>query len=281
MHNVSSLDHAKTQSTHGRLYFFGSSGSDRGLPIERVHLSVIGEPLLHPKIFDRICRISLLGFKTRIFTNASLMDKTKGLKLIESGLTEISISLNGFNTDSHQRMMGFMTPYYERCISNILDFTELNQGRVRMKMSCLLEPLPDANKIDGFLRFWEAKGIECYVGVPVPWHRQTSEEVRLGPIYPCPYIFSELVVSCQGNVIGCCRDYRAQVILGSVMVESLTQIWNGEKMKRFRREHFRGNANKIPLCSHCETPLNIDFFEIIRFLKKRPKTAGLETQYKK
>ncbi|RKX61341.1 MAG: heme b synthase [Thermodesulfobacteriota bacterium] len=60
-----------------------------------------GEPLLRPDIFDIAKKISQLGFKPVLATNGTLITKDIALKIKESGITRVSISLDGADASSH------------------------------------------------------------------------------------------------------------------------------------------------------------------------------------
>ena len=52
-----------------------------------------GEPLLHPQLFDMIRFAKSMGIKTSLITNATLLDKDRVEKLINSGLDEIAFGI--------------------------------------------------------------------------------------------------------------------------------------------------------------------------------------------
>ena len=64
-----------------------------------------GEPLLHPKISEMISRFSDEGFKTSIITNGYLIS-TKYNDLIDSGLNQIILSLDGSKSEIHDKLRG-------------------------------------------------------------------------------------------------------------------------------------------------------------------------------
>lgn len=59
-----------------------------------IFLHVMGEPLLYPSLFDVLAHGHKLGLTFCLITNASLMDETVAIRLIESGLQSIVFSLN-------------------------------------------------------------------------------------------------------------------------------------------------------------------------------------------
>ena len=70
--------------------------------IENVILSG-GEPLLHPHFFSLLERLQEAGFELDVCTNGVLLDPVLADRLSRS-LSEISISLDGYGPERHERM---------------------------------------------------------------------------------------------------------------------------------------------------------------------------------
>ncbi|MBU2221532.1 MAG: radical SAM protein, partial [Candidatus Omnitrophica bacterium] len=72
-----------------------------------------GEPLLRKDIFELINFGSKRGFKTLMPSNGYLIDENVAKQIAESGLTEIFISLDSINPQTHDFLRG-MPGAYER-----------------------------------------------------------------------------------------------------------------------------------------------------------------------
>ena len=62
-----------------------------------------GEPMLHPNFFEIAGLIHALGFTWGMTTNGTLIDDAAALRLKESGLSTVSVSLDGME-DSHDQL---------------------------------------------------------------------------------------------------------------------------------------------------------------------------------
>jgi radical SAM protein with 4Fe4S-binding SPASM domain len=51
-----------------------------------------------------------------------------------------------------------------------------------------------------------------------------------------------LTIKSNGEVVMCMEDFNNEIVLGDARRESLYDIWNGERYKKFRQDHF----NLIP-----------------------------------
>jgi hypothetical protein len=62
---------------------------------------------------------------------------------------------------------------------------------------------------------------------------------------------THLNLSWDFNVLPCCHDYNAEIIFGNLHEQSIYEIFNGEKYKKFIAAHITGNLNDYPLCIGC------------------------------
>lgn len=69
---------------------------------EKISFHVMGEPLLYPRIMDAIGLVKVLGLKSDLTTNGSLLTKEVAEKLVQSGLNCITISLETVDATEHQ-----------------------------------------------------------------------------------------------------------------------------------------------------------------------------------
>lgn len=65
-----------------------------------------GEPMLRPDIYDIIKMFIAKGFNVRLQTNATLLNQSKLVKLYETGLQDITISLDTFNPKLFDKICG-------------------------------------------------------------------------------------------------------------------------------------------------------------------------------
>jgi hypothetical protein len=68
----------------------------------------------------------------------------------------------------------------------------------------------------------------------------------------CPEPFGKLAINFDGSASVCCADWSHGTIVGDASVESIGEIWNGDRLAAFRRRHLRGQRAAIPACSSCD-----------------------------
>lgn len=60
-------------------------------------------------------------------------------------------------------------------------------------------------------------------------------------------------ISRKGELSICVRfDPGRRGVLGSLKEQSLEELWNSDRRKKWLEMHISGNRNSVPLCSHCE-----------------------------
>ena len=60
-----------------------------------------------------------------------------------------------------------------------------------------------------------------------------------------PFVFVD------GRVSVCCRDYDGSMVVGDIENLSISEMIDGESMRRFKEAHERNNLDKYPLCKQC------------------------------
>lgn len=68
---------------------------------------------------------------------------------------------------------------------------------------------------------------------------------------PCIQANARLIVLANGDVLGCCPDFKAEQVLGNMKDQTLTEIFNGQKAKDLRRALNTGEAFVKEPCKSC------------------------------
>ncbi len=79
-----------------------------------------GEPLLNPNTIPIINIASSLGFTTSIVTNGSLLNEKTAKRLVDSGIDNVTISLDSLNPEVHDYMRGVNGTFNK--VINALEF---------------------------------------------------------------------------------------------------------------------------------------------------------------
>jgi radical SAM protein with 4Fe4S-binding SPASM domain len=108
---------------------------------------------------------------------------------------------------------------------------------------------PDNEHENGFyVKFWEDIADQVSQVEYLPYYDIEPQPVVMED-WACPQLWQRLFVLVDGSVQPCCFLYADKV--GNVNLQSIEEIWNGEKMNRFRRLHKEGKSHEIPMCASC------------------------------
>lgn len=237
--------------------------------ISRLHLYKDGEPLMNNKLSDMVVYAKKKGISNSIetTTNGSLLNREQSLKLIESGLDVIRISIEhvtnkGYKEITHtfgdyekiKRNVEFIFNEKKRRNSNlkvytkIIDFTLSDNDKERFVAD--FTPISDYVNVDHLMGWSKSNIYDWKLGnvVNTGMHGITNINERI----VCPEPFSKLAINVDGTVSICCVDWSHGTVIGDVNTQSLMEIWHGEKLKEFRLLHLKGKRKQIDACSNCD-----------------------------
>ncbi len=69
--------------------------------------------------------------------------------------------------------------------------------------------------------------------------------------HPCYYPFSRAMIDWNGDMLLCTNDWGRKRVIGSVIKDSIRQLWMSEDMYQLRRKLMQGDRNHAP-CDKCD-----------------------------
>lgn len=221
---------------------------------ELIDLDFYGEILLHPEYEKFIRYAKSLGLKLAISTNCTLLNEKNALKLIDSGVDQITLSLDASSKKTYEKIRKGAN--YEKSMRNLERFLQLNNNKVFTTIQ-LIYMKENKKEILDFISQWKNKRINMVRIKPYLDLDPTKKNLRVNNtkknfIKPCILLWKWMVITWEGMVLPCCNDYDNIHVLGDAKTESLKKIWNSKRMRMMRETHLNGNAKKIPLCRGCE-----------------------------
>lgn len=228
--------------------------------IEMICLNSDGEPLLDKRIPYRIKRLKEIGIKhVNISTNAQLLTREKIGELLESGLDDIRISIDGFTRQTYEKVRQGLD--YESVMENTLNLIQMrNSTGSRMKIRVRMVELEEnAGEREEWLNFWKSKvsDIDKVQLMPMhSWSGKIMDEERQKIEYyadkPCISVFSSFTINYNGEVQLCDSDIEQKVIMGNIAEETIQDIWQGRRFEQIREWHAGAQRNMVPICQGCD-----------------------------
>jgi radical SAM protein with 4Fe4S-binding SPASM domain len=224
----------------------------------------VGEPLLHKKIADMVAYTTekQIAQTIEIVTNGVLLENHMVDALVASGLNRLVISIQGTSQEKYEEVAGAKVDF-DRFLEN-LRYLHRHKNNLHVYIKIVDTALDDPVDRE---RFFATFGNLCdsiAVENTVPIHKAIDFSNILGnqdkaltqfglPIEKvniCPQPFFHMQINPDGKVVPCYSwDYPA--ILGDCNLESVTEIWNGEKFRSFRRAMLDGVVHASVSCVDC------------------------------
>jgi radical SAM protein with 4Fe4S-binding SPASM domain len=216
----------------------------------------IGEPLMHPHIFDMIQITREAGIRTGLSTNATLIDSERADRLLDSGLDYLIIAFDGASKETYEKYRVGAT--FEKTIENILAFLEKKSARgSRIHIVLQMVVLKDnVGEIPEYRKLWSIPGVDeirfkrdeiRVEGTTVPGEALTGQRQ-----HPCHLLWrGPLYVRYDGHVYPCCYMYGGSPV-GDLKTQSVMEVWNSTEMVKLREAHLKRDVSEYPACNTCQ-----------------------------
>lgn len=226
---------------------------------ERMYLSGFGEPLIDRDLEKKIRYAKERGIPTvTIFTNGSLLSTSRSKGLIEAGLDELNVSMDGLIPATFSRIRRGID--FSQVSRNLKDFVGLRKRRKPVVNIYFVLLDENRDDIPDGLRKWETMVDKVIVRHPQDWAGEVKEiETPSTPHIPhsgierppCHYLWTQFNIYWNGDVPLCCFDFDAKVKLGNIRQSTVSDIWQGKPLALFRETHLERRQNTLPLCNRC------------------------------
>jgi radical SAM protein with 4Fe4S-binding SPASM domain len=227
---------------------------------QALEFHLFGEPLLHPKLSKFIKYAKSKGHIVGLATNATLLTKEKSKELLETGLDNIVLALDGANKETYEGLR--QGGKYDVVVKNIKSFLKLkHKGNYQTYSVLQIIQMPETkNEIRKFKQKWSwliGKGLNELrikrlfdslggsVNSKIPFPQYVK---RL----PCSELWYGSCILSNGDVVPCGRDFNGKIVFGNLENQSLKQIFNSKKYQAFRKSHLRNNYSNNKLCVNCK-----------------------------
>ncbi len=231
-----------------------------------------GEPLLNRNLPEMIelASQSNIADRIEIYTNAVLLTEEMSKKLIYSGLTHLRISIYSVNQRMNSQITG--TDFDVKDIyNNIVNFKKIRNELNKKEPFLYIKTIDSLNNIEteAFLNTYKDIADEIAVEPLTNWNGYEGNKITKNSFENncddwnfavidkkevCPYPFFTLAVKSGGDVVLCCVDWNNATIVGNLKEQSLSEIWQGEKLREMRLMHLQRRRHENPSCKYCTMP---------------------------
>jgi MoaA/NifB/PqqE/SkfB family radical SAM enzyme len=100
----------------------------KAMGCREIELCGLGEPLLHPRIFEFLREAKEAGLWVRLVTNAGLLEEEKARELVALGLDELHVSLNAGTAETYAKVHSVAPVVFEKVLGNIQAIAEARRA---------------------------------------------------------------------------------------------------------------------------------------------------------
>lgn len=208
-----------------------------------------GEPMLDPNIAGVVSQCSARGIPTYFSTVPANINLEKVRKLMSSGLSVIKFSLDALDDKKAKEIRGDKNDYSRAMekIRSVLEYKKKHPEtptKIVVTMISLSATNEQKDAEKRFMDLWREEDVFYYVKTQNDkWLYENNDDLKKQEICTkeyCEYPWTSLTVMADGSVVPCSQDYDCEMIMGNVRETSLSEIWNSEKYRFFRRMHITG-----------------------------------------
>jgi MoaA/NifB/PqqE/SkfB family radical SAM enzyme len=215
-----------------------------------VHLHNFGEPLLDPKLPERIRYAKEKGLKrVKLFSNGALLGPQKASEICNAGLDEIKISFDGTTKAEFEKIRFPLK--FDRVVSNISELIRI-RNRKKSPLKVIITCCATSDQSDTVSLLKRVGADEFSFGKMHNWSDGSTESDHRTPVRkPCTRIWRTFTVLSSGEATLCCLDYDGREILGDTNLQSIAEIWRSRRYRNLRRLHTAACQDRIDICSKC------------------------------
>jgi len=216
----------------------------------------IGEPMLHPNIFEMIRLTRDAGIRTGMSTNATMLDDKRADMLLDCGLDYAIFAFDGASKQTYEMYRTGAT--FEKTRQNILNFLDKKQRKnspiyVVLQMVLLKE---NKDEIDAYRKLWSIPGVDEIRfkrdEIQIDGSKIEGVEFKEHRRNPCHLLWrGPLYVRYDGMAYPCCYMWK-EPPLGDLKTQSIMEVWNSERMVNLRKAHLSGDVSEYPACQTCQ-----------------------------
>ncbi len=224
--------------------------------------NMYGEPLLAPKLRERIADMKSRGISIAMNTNGLTLRDDLARYFVEQEVDSVMISIDAVSPETLRKIRGIdKLAKIEAAVFRLLRARgEADKPRVGVSFT-----IQDDNRheVDDFVKRWV--GVVDVVRMGLVFKDGTFPGMNTPSVRrPCPAIYNTMPVHNDGTVTVCCLDGFKQTNLGNVFKEGAAAVWQGEQFAKVRYYHETAQWDKVPFCTGCNGWAQHEFEEEVR-----------------
>ncbi len=224
-----------------------------GNNVRVLHLHNFGEPLVDRDFPERVAFAKGLGIrKVKFFTNASLLGDKKINELLDAGVDEIKVSIDGASRETFEAVRVGLK--YDEVTGNIMKLVKARNERGRASPAVKINfVVRDANRHekDLFSRQWKDVVDRIYYDEEHNWSGDGAGPAAGEILHACLRVWNTFTVLWDGRAALCCLDFDGREIFGDLNSQTIGEVWQGPRLRAIREMHSRRDFSSLAICRAC------------------------------
>jgi MoaA/NifB/PqqE/SkfB family radical SAM enzyme len=201
--------------------------------------------------------------RVEVITNGLLITRKKADELVNSGLTNINISIQGTDSEQYAKTCGKAVDY-EKLIENLTYLYE-NRGNIKIYIKAIDATLKSKEEEAQFLATFGNIADRIYIEHLVVMQQQMDDlKLMVDPTKTfynedlnldrkvCGQSFYFLQIGCDFDVLPCpVPGLPLTLSMGNMREQSLVEIWNGPRRRQHLITMLELKKDTIPECAGC------------------------------
>jgi radical SAM protein with 4Fe4S-binding SPASM domain len=214
-----------------------------------------GESLLNPRFLDMVEETKAAGIgPVDLTTNAMSLTEEKMRRLLLAPIDVIDVSLDAYSKESYERIR--IRGKFDKVTANLRRLIELRNelGSPTKIMTSIIQQKESLDEVEAFQAYWGqyvdevlVRGLNTDLGIVNVSETYFDDIAR----WPCPQFWKRVTITPSGDVRFCVEDWRNQGVVGNVMRQSISEIWQSALYERFRDLHGTGRWGDMAMCRKC------------------------------
>ncbi len=234
--------------------------------VHDVNLFHRGEPLLNNNLIPMIAYAAKKGVKTRIHTNATLMNKELDRNIILAGLDLISFSFDGYTREVYEKNR--IGAEFDKSLANIKNFLKVKKQLKSKKPYTIIQVIGNGIKLSreetikqrkAFLKNFKNLPLDKIVtrtahnwGGLLKINEADNKRVENKKISSCTFPWYSLTIFYDGRVFLCPQDFEGKIYIGNINERRIEEIFNGETIRNIRKAFRSGIIDDRFPCRDCD-----------------------------
>lgn len=225
----------------------------KNIGVDIFQLSFFGEALLDPNLVVKIKHIFNLIPEAwvQIVTNGDLLTNEKSKDLLEAGISEIRVSIEGNNTEEFNRIRDGLD--YNKIIDNLRYLKRTRDNNKHFNTQIVVTGLHLKTvplNIKEYKNFWSKYADIVYTRNEYELNLNIKEGI-VSKLLPCDFLLKHLPILADGSYTLCIYDWYGKTIYGNLKDKSIREAWFSPKIIFYKIMHLIGLKRRLNLCDDC------------------------------